>query len=117
LIEGCTKTHPIELAEVARLAGYTRRAVAAIVERLRKSGYQIGSSRRKPRGLYILRDLEELRATLRSYLAQVRAMASTARGLVPSELREWLDVELHRIVEQPITSPTSGRKRRKAQCR
>jgi hypothetical protein len=101
MIEPHTRKQPIEAAVLASQTGYTRRTVTATVARLRrKHRLPIGSSRRRPRGFFLMRSEEDFEVTLRTYVSQIRSMVKTARRFAPPKRRSWLEERLARILQE-----------------
>lgn len=92
-LNGATRQRPVRLATIlaAMPSSYaTERTVKATIERLRRQGKAIGSSRQEPYGYYWVLTEEDAREAARGYLAQIRTSAETLRAM---KLDRWQAVK------------------------
>ncbi|MCT7752248.1 MAG: hypothetical protein N4R58_04695 [Lactobacillus iners] len=73
---------------LSRLLGIERRSFFSLVEGLRRKGCFIGSSRKNPKGYYLVANEEEKDHFLASYKAQVKREVETLKILERS-VEQW----------------------------
>ncbi|MGM7556960.1 hypothetical protein [Aerococcus christensenii] len=73
---------------LSRLLGVERRSFFSLVEGLRRKGCFIGSSRKSPKGYYLVANEEEKNHFLVSYKAQVKREIETLK-ILERNVEQW----------------------------
>lgn len=73
---------------LSRLLGIERRSFFSLVEGLRRKGRFIGSSRKNPKGYYLVANEEEKAHFLASYKAQVKREIETLK-ILERNVEQW----------------------------